>query len=61
MRPLACILPLLLLGSCNGSGEAVAPGNAAAATVAADGKPFRTEALGTFNEPWAMAFIPRTS
>ncbi len=64
MRPLACIFPLLLLGSCNGSGEAVAPGNAAAAaavTVAPDGKPFRTEAVGSFNEPWAMAFIPGTS
>jgi glucose/arabinose dehydrogenase len=60
MRPLACILPLLLLGSCNGSGEAVAPGNAtaAAAPKSADGRPFQVQPVATFDQPWAMTFLP---
>ena len=58
MRPLVCILPILLM-ACNGNGEAVSPGNAtAAAAVTADGKPFQVQEVASFNEPWAMAFIP---
>jgi glucose/arabinose dehydrogenase len=55
MRPLAYIFPVLLL-ACNGNGEAVAPGNAAAA--AAGGRPFQVQELASFNEPWAMTFLP---
>ena len=53
MRPLAYILPVLLL-ACNGNGEAVAPGNAAAA----GGRPFPAQEVASFNEPWAMTFLP---
>lgn len=39
-------------------------GNSAAANRAnrarADAKPFQTAALGTYNEPWAMTFLPGT-
>ena len=55
MRPLAYVLPILLI-ACNGNGEAVAPGNAAAA--AAGGKLFQVQELASFNEPWAMTFLP---
>ena len=54
MRPLAYVLPLLL-AACNGNGEAVAPGNAAAA---GDGRPFQVQEVASFNEPWAMTFLP---
>jgi glucose/arabinose dehydrogenase len=55
MRPLACILPVLLIG-CNIDGDAAAPGNASAA--AADGRPFQVQEVASFREPWAMTFIP---
>jgi glucose/arabinose dehydrogenase len=57
MRPLAYILPLLLM-ACNGNGEAVAPGTAEASATAAGGKPFQVQQVASFNEPWAMTFIP---
>ncbi len=59
MRPLACILPLLLLGACSGSGDAVAPGDVTAGSaIGANGRPFQVQELATFDEPWAMTFLP---
>jgi aldose sugar dehydrogenase len=58
--PLA-LIPALALAGCNGTGDAVVSGNAAAPegqTVAADGRPFTVEELGRFSEPWAMTFLP---
>lgn len=58
MRPLAYVLPLLLV-ACNGNGEPAAPGNAAAASArATGGKPFQVQEVGSFKEPWAMTFLP---
>lgn len=53
------------LAACTGGGgEGVdtTNGNAAAApgTAAAAGRPFEVEVLGSFDEPWAMAFLPGT-
>ena len=47
-------LALLPLAACSGSGPAQA--NQAAAQES--GRPFQTEVLGQFNEPWAMTFLP---
>ncbi|HYE29123.1 MAG TPA: PQQ-dependent sugar dehydrogenase [Allosphingosinicella sp.] len=49
-------LPLLLLAACNTSGEPVAS-NAAAAAPAAS-RPFAARPIATFDEPWAMTFLP---
>jgi glucose/arabinose dehydrogenase len=53
------------LAACTNGGEGVdtANGNAAAApgTPAAAGRPFQVEVLGSFDEPWAMTFLPGTS
>ncbi len=47
-------LALLSLAACSGSDPAQA--NQASAQDGA--RPFRTEVLGQFNEPWAMTFLP---
>jgi glucose/arabinose dehydrogenase len=55
-------LSLIALGACGGASDAIAGGNEAAAAAqagrAASGRPFQVEALATFDEPWAMAFLP---
>jgi glucose/arabinose dehydrogenase len=52
------------LSACTDGAEGVdaSNGNAAAApgTAAAAGRPFQVEVLGSFDEPWAMAFLPGT-
>jgi aldose sugar dehydrogenase len=60
---LSCLalIPVLALAGCNGGGDAMVAGNAAAPagqTAAADGRPFTVEELGQFREPWAMTFLP---
>jgi glucose/arabinose dehydrogenase len=50
-------IPLLLLAACNAGGEAV-ESNAEAATPAGGGRPFQVRPIATFDEPWAMAFLP---
>jgi glucose/arabinose dehydrogenase len=72
MRTLSPLLILLLAG-CSASTDTVESGNGGTAPAAApvetaasaqpaalgpDGRPFRTEAVGEFDEPWAMAFLP---
>ncbi|HEX8572785.1 MAG TPA: PQQ-dependent sugar dehydrogenase [Allosphingosinicella sp.] len=48
-------LPLLLLAACSASGGS----NAAAAQQASSGdRPFAVRPITTFDEPWAMAFLP---
>lgn len=49
-KPTALSLTLLLV-ACNGGDPTVAPAVAA-------GKPFIATPIATFNEPWAMAFLP---
>jgi glucose/arabinose dehydrogenase len=63
MRPLAYILPAILLVACSANGEAVSAaesGGAAAvqAATSRDRLPFRVQPVATFNEPWAMTFLP---
>ncbi|TMJ16011.1 MAG: PQQ-dependent sugar dehydrogenase [Alphaproteobacteria bacterium] len=55
MRRLA--LTLLLLTACNSGGAEVASNSEA---PAGGGRPFQVQALGTFDEPWAMTFLPGT-
>jgi glucose/arabinose dehydrogenase len=50
-------IPLLLLAACSAGGGA-AESNAEAATQGQGGKPFQVRAIATFEEPWAMAFLP---
>jgi glucose/arabinose dehydrogenase len=61
--PAVLAISLLALAACTGGGSdsvEAANANAAAApgTPAAAGRPFETEVLGTFDEPWAMTFLP---
>jgi glucose/arabinose dehydrogenase len=64
------LLPLLLLaafsascsasGTASGAGDSVVGGDAAAAPAgqARSGRPFAVRPIATFEEPWAMAFLP---
>ena len=65
MRLLPILAPVIALAACNGTGEAVGSSNAAIADArggaAAGAKPFAVQPLGTFNEPWAMTFLPGTA
>jgi glucose/arabinose dehydrogenase len=57
----AGLLTLLLCACGSPSGSAdTAKGNEAAPAPALgpDGKPFKVEAIGDFDEPWALAFLP---
>lgn len=47
-------VPLLLLAACSASGQ----GNAAAAPQASGATPFAVRPIATFDEPWAMTFLP---
>jgi len=51
------LFPLLLLAACSTGGEAV-ESNSAAATQASGGRPFQVTPIASFDEPWAMAFLP---
>jgi glucose/arabinose dehydrogenase len=54
VRPL--LLPLLLASAaCSASSDAVESNGA---TAAAGGRPFTVAPVATFDEPWAMAFLP---
>ncbi|SMF61623.1 PQQ-dependent sugar dehydrogenase [Allosphingosinicella indica] len=63
LLPIAA-LPVLIAacsgGDVNATGNQAAPTARTAQTASADGKPFRTEVIAQFAEPWAMTFIPGT-
>ncbi|HEX8483270.1 MAG TPA: PQQ-dependent sugar dehydrogenase [Allosphingosinicella sp.] len=50
-------MPLLLLAACSAGGEA-AQSNSEAAGQAKGSRPFAARPVATFNQPWAMAFLP---
>jgi glucose/arabinose dehydrogenase len=53
------LIPLLLLAACSAGGEAAAESAAEAADQGSrSGRPFAVRPVATFNEPWAMAFLP---
>ncbi|HEX9946238.1 MAG TPA: PQQ-dependent sugar dehydrogenase [Allosphingosinicella sp.] len=56
------LLPLLLLASCSASSSAsdggASAGGDAAAAQRSGGRPFAVRPIATFDEPWAMAFLP---
>jgi glucose/arabinose dehydrogenase len=52
-------LSALSLVSCSSSGEAVSGGNGATSNATAQqGRPFEIQEVATFDEPWAMTFLP---
>jgi aldose sugar dehydrogenase len=52
-------LSLIALASCNGAADAVGGGDMAAGPgQAASGRPFAIQEVATFDEPWAMTFLP---
>ena len=52
----------LILASCGASGPGAAQANDdQAAPATKSGPPFTVTAIGTFDEPWAIAFLPGTS
>ena len=53
-------LPLLFATACSASGGG-GEGVEANSATASGGRPFAVEALGEFDEPWAMTFLPGTS
>jgi glucose/arabinose dehydrogenase len=57
---LTLMILTVLLGACgqHGAPTADAAAPAVKAAVAPDGAPFSVEALGQFDEPWAMSFLP---
>ena len=62
MRPFRhLLLPALILIGCSANGDANG-GDAVEAGAAsqgqAQGRPFQSEPVAQFNEPWAMAFLP---
>ena len=50
-------IPLLLLAACSAGGEAV-ESNAEAAAPSGGGRPFAVRQIASFDEPWALAFLP---
>jgi glucose/arabinose dehydrogenase len=63
---LAVFVSLIALAACTGTTpeDSVTAGNgnaSAAGAPAESGRPFRVEPLGSFDEPWAMAFLPGTN
>ncbi|HEX9931392.1 MAG TPA: PQQ-dependent sugar dehydrogenase [Allosphingosinicella sp.] len=60
--PAALATSFLALAACTGGGgdavEAANSNAAAPGTPQAAGRAFDTQVLGTFDEPWAMAFLP---
>ena len=59
-RPILALTAICLAGACNTGGEAVQPGNGAAATkgTVASGRPFAVREIAAFDSPWAMTFLP---
>ncbi|HEX8124444.1 MAG TPA: PQQ-dependent sugar dehydrogenase [Allosphingosinicella sp.] len=51
------LMPLLLLAACSVGGQA-AENAAGSAQAGGAGRPFKTHPIATFDEPWAMAFLP---
>ncbi|HEX8062043.1 MAG TPA: PQQ-dependent sugar dehydrogenase, partial [Allosphingosinicella sp.] len=51
-------IPLLLLAACSAGGEAAANDSDPAARGIGGGRPFDVRPITTFDEPWAMAFLP---
>jgi len=52
---------LAFLAACTNAGDGIGTANSNAAapgTPAAAGRPFEVTVLGSFDEPWAMAFLP---
>jgi glucose/arabinose dehydrogenase len=61
-HPTHSLLPLLALAACNPGGEAVESGNSVAAPAEGPaGRPFQVRPVATFDEPWAMTFLPGTT
>jgi glucose/arabinose dehydrogenase len=63
------VLPLLLVAACNGAGSAAPPppgdgrggidaSGAASASTPLARAPFKVEEMGSFDSPWAIAFLP---
>jgi glucose/arabinose dehydrogenase len=50
-------IPLMLLAACSAGGEAAGSSDDAA-PPAASARPFNIRPIATFDEPWAMAFLP---
>jgi glucose/arabinose dehydrogenase len=63
-RPCLAVLPFLALGAaCNAGEEPVKAGNGTASRASAGGTtqaglPFTAQPVATFEEPWAMTFLP---
>src|SRR5690349_7952166 len=51
-------IPLLLLAACSAGGQAAENESAAALQAGGGGRPFAARPIATFDEPWAMAFLP---
>src|SRR5690606_35173733 len=51
---------LMALAACSGNGQSASPDAppADAARPPVDGAPFQVEQVTSFNEPWAMTFLP---
>ena len=60
MRASLPVLLALFAAGCNATDAGVANGTAAAPATASDGKPFAVTEIASFDEPWAMTFIPGT-
>jgi glucose/arabinose dehydrogenase len=64
---LLCLLPMLCLVSCGPSAPGAnggSPGSAAAATTSGDEnspRPFKATDVATFDNPWAIAFLPNST
>ena len=56
-------LSLMVLASCNGTADAVGSGEVATAPAGqgASGRPFAIQEIASFDEPWAMTFLPGSS
>lgn len=61
MRPfILAAIPALILAGCGGAGDSVEAANGAGAPVASSSseRPFTASEVATFDEPWAMTFLP---
>ena len=61
MRPALLAVPILFVLGCNAADTGVAGSNAnAAAPAGQSARPFAVTEIASFNEPWAMTFLPGT-
>jgi aldose sugar dehydrogenase len=51
-------IPLLLLAACSAGSQAAENASGPAAPTASSIRPFQVRPVATFDEPWAMAFLP---